>query len=90
MTMKPRCVSFIRGQVCFVDMVQTASRRATYDILRHYCQLEGSLDEIVHAIDMPENGIYVNSYSREGFDIFEWCLQPTEVRYLSLDQIQCS
>ena len=63
-------------------MAQTASRRATYDILRHYFHLEGSLEEIIQAMDMPENGIYVNTISHQSFDAFKWCLQPTDVRCL--------
>ena len=64
-----------------VDTAQT-SRRATYDILRHYCQPEQSVDEIIRGIDKPENGIYLDLSAHNYFDKFRWCLKPTEVRRL--------
>ena len=70
-----------------VDTAQT-SRRATYDILRHYCQLEQSLDEITRAVDKPENGIYLNIGMHLDFDKFKWCLLPTEVRPSNLTTLQ--
>ena len=53
---------------------------ATFDILKHYCELEGDLERLILSTDEPQNALLLGSNTHDWFDDLQWCLFPTEVR----------
>ena len=55
----------------------------TYDILKHYCELKGDMQELILSLDEPQNAFLLSRHARSFFDYFTWCLVPTEVCFLA-------
>ena len=53
---------------------------ATFDILKHYCELEGDLEGLILSIDEPQNALLLQNDAHDWFEDLQWCLFPTEVR----------
>ncbi|TFY56058.1 hypothetical protein EVG20_g9078 [Dentipellis fragilis] len=60
------------------DKGKRASLAATYDILRHYCQLDANIAETMSQMDGAHNGIVLEHNAHQAFDDFGFCLQAEE------------
>ncbi|KAJ8463371.1 hypothetical protein ONZ51_g10297 [Trametes cubensis] len=55
------------------------ARIATFDILKHYCELDDSLlEELSQEVDQPHNAILLKHDVHDAFNQLYWCLKPTE------------
>ncbi|KAF8342439.1 hypothetical protein F5887DRAFT_357699 [Amanita rubescens] len=55
------------------------SATSTFDILRNYASLsEQVINNLKDVIDAPSNAILLAPQVHHGWDIFKWCLKPTE------------
>ncbi|KAH9846648.1 hypothetical protein C2E23DRAFT_890637 [Lenzites betulinus] len=55
-----------------------ASKMATFDILKHYCELEGDIEQLTLSVDEPQNALLLEKNAHASFDCLKWCLCPTE------------
>ncbi|TBU36498.1 hypothetical protein BD309DRAFT_995582 [Dichomitus squalens] len=60
------------------ERAKARSVTATFDILRHYCQIDQRIIEKMSGMDDPENGMLLAASCHLAFDAFKWCLIPTE------------
>ena len=52
----------------------------TFDILKHYCELEGDPERLISSIEEPQNALLLQNDAHDWFEDLQWCLFPTEVR----------
>ncbi|KAI0779263.1 hypothetical protein C8Q74DRAFT_1446868 [Fomes fomentarius] len=55
------------------------STSATFEMLRHYCQIPDKYLNNPELIDTPQNAISLDPHFRVRFDTLDWCLKPTAV-----------
>ncbi|KAA1469520.1 hypothetical protein DENSPDRAFT_835162 [Dentipellis sp. KUC8613] len=60
------------------DQGKRASLAATYDILRHYCQLGANIAETMSQMDGAHNGILMQHDAHQAFDDFGFCMHAEE------------
>ncbi|KAF8956807.1 hypothetical protein BDZ97DRAFT_1737811 [Flammula alnicola] len=77
------CHILRRAVATFDDDTTSAffkSAATTFDILVNFTRLSvETLEELESCIDDASNGIMLQGDIHDGFDIFDWCLKPTQV-----------
>ncbi|KAA1478005.1 hypothetical protein DENSPDRAFT_845195 [Dentipellis sp. KUC8613] len=60
------------------DNAKRASLASTYDILKHYCELDDKFAETMSQMDGAQNGVLLDKYAHDAFDDFGFCFQAEE------------